>query len=399
MEMDERIEKDGEVTETLPAVANEPVAPKAMSIEEVQEAQRRAEELVKELGAATGGKAMELLDGITHVGLQAQRDAAGPLDLLKSKMGAFLDEGGSSRDIAKGLRDLRVTLEQINPNDLQKPGIRARVLAVMPFLRERYNPMARTLRKIAIRYEPVSEQVAVIETRLRDGQSLLAHDNVELRMLFEEVEGQQPPIQHNVYLGELLMQHLTVLMEQAEDPVRRDRIQSALHDVAVRIQDLKMMEEVHVQYLVSIEMSRDNNNRLGQSVERTLALATNVVTVGLAIQGALVHQRRVATAAKRTREFLGDLIVANATAINRHTKEIGDLYNQPVIAMEKVSKAHEELVEALDTASWLRQEGIVAAQDNLAKLRELTAGLEQRIGGAAQDADGSAPAAERSLTA
>ena len=63
METNERLETDGEereptpqeVGETLPAVANEPVAPKAMSIEEVQEAQRKAEELVKELGAATGG--------------------------------------------------------------------------------------------------------------------------------------------------------------------------------------------------------------------------------------------------------------------------------------------------------------------------------------------------------
>ena len=50
------------------------------------------------------------------------------------------------------------------------------------------------------------------------------------------------------------------------------------------------MQEVHLQYFVSIELTRQNNNRLGQAVDRTLTLATNVVTIGLAIQAALVRQ-------------------------------------------------------------------------------------------------------------
>ena len=65
-----------------------------------------------------------------------------------------------------------------------------------------------------------------------------------------------------------------------------------MHDVATRLQDLHTMVEVHLQYFVSIELTRQNNNRLGQAVDRTLALATNVVTVGLAIQAALVRQTR-----------------------------------------------------------------------------------------------------------
>ena len=40
------------------------------------------------------------------------------------------------------------------------------------------------------------------------------------------------------------------------------------------------MQEVHIQYFVSIEITRDNNHRLCQAVDRTLTLATNVVTIG-----------------------------------------------------------------------------------------------------------------------
>ena len=89
------------------------------------------------------------------------------------------------------------------------------------------------------------------------------------------------------------------------------------------------MDEVYQQFFVGIDMTRQNNTRLGQAVERTLSVATNVVTVGLAIQAALVRERLVMEANARTREFIGDLIVANASAIRRHTEEIGECIATP----------------------------------------------------------------------
>ena len=127
-------------------------------------------------------------------------------------------------------------------------------------------------------------------------------------------------------------------------------------------------------------MTRENNSRLGQSVERTLALGTNVVTIGLAIQVALVRQKRVLDATRRTREFLGGMIAANAAAIKRHTAEIGDVYNSPVIAIEKVTQAHQDLVDAIDMANRIKQEGIEAARENIARLGQMSADLQRRSG-------------------
>ena len=53
-------------------------------------------------------------------------------------------------------------------------------------------------------------------------------------------------------------------------------------------------------------------------------------------------------ATRRTREFLGTLMAANAAAIKTHTQEIGDLYTNPVIAMDKITQAHNDLIEAMD---------------------------------------------------
>ncbi|HZA21867.1 MAG TPA: toxic anion resistance protein, partial [Dehalococcoidia bacterium] len=126
------------------------------------------------------------------------------------------------------------------------------------------------------------------------------------------------------------------------------------------------------------EMNRQNNTRLGQAVERTLSLATNVVTVGLAIQMALARQRRVMEANQRTREFLGNIVVSNAEAIKEHTEAIGDAYNSPLIAMGKITQAHDELMAALDSADRLRDEGIAAARENVARLGQLSATLQER---------------------
>ena len=141
------------------------------------------------------------------------------------------------------------------------------------------------------------------------------------------------------------------------------------------------MEEVNNQFFVSIEMTRDNNTRLAQAVDRTLTLATNTLMVGLAIQSALARQKRVLEATERTREFLGELIVTNAAAIKQHTAEIGDVYKDPVIAIEKLQQAHADLVEALETANRLKAEGIDTARQNIVKLREMSDQLEQQVTG------------------
>ncbi len=374
--------------EQAQSVEMEPTAPQGMSDEEIEELRRRAAELVSELGDASGVGEMELVDRVAHVGTQAQQSSGTELELLRRRVGEMVSKDGVEKEISGNMVSLRLALNQINPDELSKPrGLRKAVSAV-PFVSS-LTPALNVLEKIAIRYEPVSRQIEMIETKLREGRMMLTKDNVELRQLYERVEAQHLPIQKNAFLGELLMNELQQLLDRTEDPAKKDRIQSVLHDVAGRVQDLRGMEAVYSQFFVSIDMTRQNNSRLGQAVERTLSVATNVVMVGLAIQTALSRQRRIAEATARTREFIGDMLVANATAIKQHTEEIGEIYNNPVIAMDKIAEAHATLLEAMDTADRLKQEGIDTARENIAKLTQMSADMQKRATaiGPAQEVD------------
>ncbi len=87
---------------------------------------------------------------------------------------------------------LRGALDRINP-ELEQRSLWGRTIGLLPFMRD--NAMVRALKKVALRYEPVSKQIVAIETKLRQGRTLLARDNVELRRLYEDVEAQQQAIQ------------------------------------------------------------------------------------------------------------------------------------------------------------------------------------------------------------
>ena len=372
----------------------EPVElPEGIAEEEAEDLRERATELINQLKEARGSKALAMIDRVTTIGIQSQRRAGAELDLLKTRMADLLTQNGSGAEISKDLVELRLVLNEINPHELSKPGIFRKLFGFLPFI-EKLPSLLKILERIAIRYETVSRQVLVVETKLREGRSMLRRDNIELRKLFEQVEVQQLPIRKSAYIGIHLMQQLSRLLRTLDDPIEQERITNALHDVSMRVQDLRTMEEVHIQFFVSIEMTRQNNNRLAQSVDRTLSLASNMVMVGLAIQTALARQKKILEATQRTQEFLGSMIISNARAIKRYTEEIGDIYNNPVVAVEKITQAHNDLIQAMEIANQLKQQGIEFARENIAKLSQLTADLQGRSQGLVEQGEAGTPAIE-----
>jgi uncharacterized protein YaaN involved in tellurite resistance len=366
--------------EIIPEGAKPVEVPEGISEEEAQDIRERASVLINQLEEARGSKALALIDQVAAVGIQSQRRASAELDLLKTRMADLLAQNGSGAEISKDLVELRLVLNEINPHELSKPGFLRKFFGFLPFI-DKLPSLLKILERIAIRYETVSRQVQIVETKLRDGRAMLRRDNIELRKLYEQVEVQQLPIRKSAYLGIHLMQQLSHLLTKIDDPLEQERIRNALHDVSMRVQDLRTMDEVHTQFFVSIEMTRQNNNRLAQSVDRTLNLASNMVMVGIAIQTALARQKKILEATQRTQEFLGNMIISNAAAIKRHTEEIGDVYNNPVVAVEKITQAHNDLIEAMEIADRLKQQGIEFARENIQKLSQLTADLQKRSHG------------------
>ena len=387
---EERLDEDYDQTELDRRAdddTGEPQVPSEITDSAANDLKTEAARIVSVLKGAEGGKGIDVAEELATIGVKEETATVREMELLKVRLGAVMSEEGAGSDIGRDMVELRRSLDELNPQGAPGGSVVGRALKSVPIVGRLFSPV-NALKKIAIRYEPVSAQVAAIETRLREGKRTLLADNAELRKLYEGVEQKRPSVIRGAYFGELLVYELEKAIEAEQDAEQVERFRTSLHDVATRVQDLKTINEVIMQYLVSIEMNRQNNLRLSQAVDRTLALGGNVVLVGLAIQVALSRQRRVMEANKRTREFLGGMIAANAAAIKQHTAEIGDVYNNPVIAIEVVERAHADLVDAIDSVRMLREDGVRQAKDNMSKLDALLSRNAPQIAAALPQATG-----------
>lgn len=348
-----------------------PVAPAGLREEDEKEMQQEVSALVKDLDENT--QSSPLSSKFDNLGAEAQRESARKMELLKGRVGQLLNDVNSEgSSIPRGLLDLRSKLDEINPHRLAQPGWFGKLIGRTPVI-------GKVLKNIAVRYEEINTQIDVIVNSLRDGQDKLEKDNYELDELYQQLRRQQLLIQKNAYMGEMLMQKLDDLLAVTEDGAKKQRIEAALNAVAMRTQDLRTMEQVNMQFFVSIDMTITNNKMLAQSITRTLTVTTNLITVGLSIQAALAKQKQVMEATKATQEYAAEILTANAASIKQNTQAIGDMYKNPVIALDKVKQAYNDLIASMDELEKVKRAGVASAKQGIAELSDLSAKLKPRM--------------------
>lgn len=350
-----------------------------LTVEERQELDRLAQDEVKRYIAAKGSEELEQEDKLANVGLKAQREtsstSASDLQLLQERMGRLIgDKSSPSSKVMADLQELEAALDRINPNAIDKQ-LWYQILGSLPFLGSR---LIRALRKAARSRQSVADFINYIETSLRAGRETLNLDNAQLKVLYKKVEGFQVVVRRNAYLAWTLLEKLEAEIKETQDPVKKSRLQNVLFRVSVRYQDLRAMEEVYEQAFASITIIRESNSLLMGSIDRMLTLGMQVVYVAFAIAVALAHQKDALEGYKKTRDFIGNLIAANAEAIAKHVREIGDIYKEPVIAMKKIEEAHANVLQAMDEIDKLKVVGVAIAKENGEKLRKMAEEMRNR---------------------
>ena len=98
MATQERDKQAGNVTELVPTDPQDlaavegakPVAPQGITEAESQEIQSRATDLVNQLEGASGSRELEIIDSMTSLGIQSQRNAGSEMELLRSRVGEMI---------------------------------------------------------------------------------------------------------------------------------------------------------------------------------------------------------------------------------------------------------------------------------------------------------------------
>lgn len=367
-----------------PPAALVPTKPRGVSAESAAEIERRADALALEV--ATNPEDRKLARRLSALGVKDQQKASKEIGLLKTRVGTMLaDIDGEGGAIPKNLIELRHTMDEINPAVLGKSSGISKWLGRTP-------GVGKILKRIAVKYESVQTQIDHIMNGLRHGKDRLLEDNAELEQLYEQVQVAQQGVQESAYMGELLWAKIDEKLLESTEPAERQKLQAMAHRVAMRVQDLRTMEQVNLQFFASIDMTIQNNDTLGEQVDRTVMVTQSLLTVGLAIQAALANQKKIAGAVKSVQESTAAMLEANAAAIGAQTREIGEMQNNPVIALESVKNAYNSLIGAMDDMEKIRSVGTEKARAGIAELTKMSAALEPKI--EALQAAGDLPPAE-----
>jgi len=69
------------------------------------------------------------------------------------------------------------------------------------------------------------------------------------------------------------------------------------------------------------------------------------------------------------------MMAQNAAAVNQAAQEVGDMYNNPVIALEKMEEGVDQLMQAVQTANETMANSTIKAREASARLADMTAEL------------------------
>lgn len=321
--------------------------------------------LVQTVKEKTGPSLMRAIDVI---GSGSQKKMAAANDLMSNSVNSLLTGLDGKSPTGEKLLELRTAMDDLNPHSLNNSwwfswvpkGIKRK--AVSRFIHK---------------YEPMQKHVTGILAGLRAGKDDLLETSIELETQYTEIESAQKEIQSEIYIGEIFIVEVEKLESNVDetDAQEKQKLASVKNKAARRIRDLRTMEQAAVQFFISIDQTVATNELLSEQIDSALTVGPMVMTNALRIQAALAKQDTVKQAVQSFQEGLGDMMAQNATAVNKAASEIGDLYNNPVIALEKMEEGFDQLMQAVNTANETMANSTIKAREASAKLADMTAEL------------------------
>jgi len=309
-----------------------------------------------------------LLRAIDGIGENSQKKMASANDLMSNSVNSLLKGLDGKSPTGEKLMQLRTAMDDLNPHSLTN----AWYFSWMPKGLKR-----KAVSRFIHKYEPMQKHVGGILSGLRAGKDDLLETSIELETQYTEIEAAQKEIQSEIYIGELFIEEIES-MESATDTADAQELQklsSVKNKAARRVRDLRTMEQAAVQFFISIDQTVATNELLSEQIDSALTVGPMVMTNALRIQAALAKQDTVKQAVQSFQEGLGDMMAQNAAAVNKAAEEIGDLYNNPVIALEKMEEGFDQLMKAVNTANETMANSTLKAREASAKLADMTAEL------------------------
>ncbi|MDT0344920.1 toxic anion resistance protein [Streptomyces litchfieldiae] len=315
---------------------------------------------------------------VTALGAQEMKAAAQQSNRMLERSirslarGAGGDAGDAQARVSQSLVDLRRTVEDLDPRELNAGGGVRRLLARLPG--------GNRFRDHLARYASAQGTLTAIVGTLRAGQDELRRDSAALHTERARLWDTMGKLQEYAILTEALDGEIQRRVDhlQATDPAQADALRAdVLFPVRQKHQDLLTQLAVCAQGYLAMDVVRRNSEELIKGVDRAATTTVTALRIGIMLSAALENQRKVTEQVTALRTTTEELVTANAEMLATQSGEIQRLAAEPAVGAETLRAAFQQIYRTLDAIDTYKAQ---ATESMAATARALSGELEQAAG-------------------
>ncbi|MBC7690286.1 MAG: toxic anion resistance protein [Methylotenera sp.] len=310
------------------------------------------------------------------LGAEIQKQAAVQSDLLKKPMAALAKRGEDGGEVAKSLIDLKMQVEELNPNKLDfSSGWFSRAVGKLPGVG---SPLQRYFSK----YESAQSVISTIVTSLEHGRDQLQRDTITLTEDQKRMAETGRKLERGIQLGQLIDQKLQYKMDrEAEAGSAEQKFigEELLFPLRQRIMDLQQQLAVNQQGILASELIIRNNKELVRGVGRALNVTVSALQVAVTVALALENQKLVLDKLTAVNRTTSDLLAGTASRLKTQGVEIHKQAASASLDMNSLKSAFADIQLALDDLSTFRMQALPQMASSVLELDRMNGEVRKTL--------------------
>jgi uncharacterized protein YaaN involved in tellurite resistance len=291
-------------------------------------------------------------DDIRAAAAVSNRMLERPVAALEAAAGRG-DEGDAQRAVAKGLVDLRLQVEELDPSRQDQGGLLRALRDLVPFRKQIQGYFAK--------YASAQTQLNKIFTALANGQDSLRKDNAavegEKTRLWDVMTRLQEYAVLTAALDSQLEERIWLL--RATDPAAADALTSdLLFAVRQKHQDLLTQLAVSAQGYLALDVVRKNNLELIKGVERASTTTVSALRTAVIVAQALANQKLVLDQITALNTTTSNLIVATSQMLKKQSGEIAEQATSATVSLAALQTAFQNIYDTIDQVDTYKAQAV-----------------------------------------
>ena len=319
---------------------------------------------------------------LTNFGVETQRKLGHYSNELLTKV-KVKDSG----DAGAAINELLNQINMVKVDESDKPNRLSRMVGGIPFL----NKFVDKSKRIASRYNTISENVDEVVIKLERTRQSILKDSTSLEVMFKQALDYIQEVRAVIAAGNMKfeeLEHEAIPRLQAEveasqqDEIAVQRLSDLIafkERLEKKVHDLRLSHTIATQAMPQIRMIQTTNEVLAQKIQNSVVTVIPVWRQQVAIALGLEKQRKALEIQKKVTDTTNEMLLKNAQLLKTNVVGAAQENERGIVDVETLKKVNRDMVETLDAVIKISQEGSRKRAEAVKELALVQQELNSRI--------------------